>query len=219
MPDGFKYAALATRNDEFYADRVFDPRAIAGMRPSLEPMATPWLSVQAAARERGLRLLTADRVEAEGIDPRQVLVIAYDWTPDAERLIARGARPAILVSFEPPVIAWWLYYHLERVSAWFPHTFLFEGARERVAASTWFHPLYFPQPCPPPRPTGRSWPNRRFLAMINSNKALPLARHLRRWFDTPREVSLKRAVAGLRYRPVTRERYRARLRAIEAFSQ
>ena len=213
------YAALATRNTEFHADRVFDPRAIAAMRASLEPMATPWLAVHAAARERGLRVLTADRVEAEGIDPRQVLVIAYDWTPDAERLIARGARPAVLVSFEPPVIAWWLYYHLKEVSARFPHTFLFEGARDRVARTTWFHPLYFPQPCPPPRPTGRPWSHRRFLAMINSNKALPRGRELARWLDRPRELSVRREIAGLRYRPIARDRYRARLRAIAAFAE
>ncbi|HEX8967859.1 MAG TPA: glycosyltransferase family 10, partial [Chloroflexota bacterium] len=214
----FAYAALATRNAEFYADRVFDPSAIAAMRPSLEPMATPWLRVHDLAQARGIRLVTADRVESDGIDPREVLLIAYDWTPDAERLIARGACPAVLVSFEPPVIAWWLYYHLERVSARFPHTFLFEGARERVAPTTWFHPLYFPQPCPPPRPTGRPWSKRRFLIMINSNKALPRARDAARWLDRPREVSLKRLLASVRYRPVARERYRARLRAIEAFS-
>jgi hypothetical protein len=200
------YAALATRNTEFYGDRVFNERAIARMRASLQPMARPWLAVRAAARERGLRLVTADRVEAEGIDPSQVLVIAYDWTPDAERLIARGARPAVLVSFEPPVIAWSLYYHLERVSALFPHTFLFEGARERVAPTTWFHPLYFPQPCPPPRPTGLPWSRRKFLAMINSNKARPRGRDLARWFDRPRELSIRRELAGLRYRPVASDR-------------
>jgi hypothetical protein len=32
-------------------------------------------------------------------------------------------------------------------------------------------------------------------------------------------VSLKRTIAGLRYRPVARDRYRARLRAIEAFAK
>ena len=211
-------AALATRNTEFYADRVFDPRAIQAMRSSLQPMARPWLQVHAAAHERGLRLLTADRVADEHIDPRQVLLVAYDWTPDAEHLIRQGATPAALVSFEPPVIAWWLYYHLERVSAYFPHAFLFEGARDRVAPASRFHPLHFPLPCPAPRPTGRPWPQRRFLVMVNSNKALPSARQLARWLDQPRELSLKRVVAGLRYRPIARDRYGARLRAIEAFA-
>jgi hypothetical protein len=54
--------------------------------------------------------------------------------------------------------------------------------------------------------------------MVSSNKAVPRARDLARWFDRPREVSLKRTLAGLRYRPVARERYAARLRAIEAFA-
>jgi len=214
----FAYAALATRNTEFYENRAFKPEAIAQMRPTLQNMATPWLPVHAAAREGGLELITADRVEAEGIDPAQVLLVAYDWTPDAKRLVARGVKPAVLASFEPPVIAWWLYYHLESVSARFPHTFLFEGARDRVAPTTWFHPLFFPQPCPPPRPTGRPWSSRRFLAMIQSNKAQPRARDLARWFDRPREVSLERTLAGLRYRPIARDRYGFRLRAIEAFA-
>src|ERR1700716_3581789 len=119
MAEGLTYAALATRNTEFYENRVFDPAAIARMRRSLEPMATPWLHVQSVARERGLRLMTADRVDAEGIDPHRALLVAYDWTPDAKRLVDRGARPATLVSFEPPVIAWWLYYHVEAISARF----------------------------------------------------------------------------------------------------
>jgi alpha(1,3/1,4) fucosyltransferase len=219
MADGLTCAALATRNTEFYDNRVFDPAEIAGMRRSLEPMATPWVHVFAAARDRGLRLMTADRVGADGIDPRHVLLVAYDWTPDAEDLARQGARPAALVSFEPPVIAWWLYYHLPRISARFPHTFLFEGARERVASTTRFHPLYFPQPCPPPRPTGQPWSKRRFLIMINSNKALPNGRDLGRWLDRPRELSIRRELAGLRYRAIARDRYRARLRAIEAFSR
>jgi alpha(1,3/1,4) fucosyltransferase len=218
MSDGPRYAALATRNTEFYANRVFDPHAVAAMRASLQPMAAPWLHVHTVARERGLELVTADRVEADGLDPRQVFLLAYDWTPDAKKLLERGARPAALLSFEPPVIAWWLYYHLQRVSALFPHTFLFEGARERVAKTTWFHPLHFPEACPPPRPTGKPWSQRRFLTMINSNKAIPRVRDLGRWLDRPREVSLKRTIAGLRYRPVARERYQARLRAIEAFA-
>lgn len=219
MADRPIYAALATRNVEFYDNRVFDPQAIARMRRSLEPMATPWLAVQAIARERGLDVVTADQVGARGIDPRHVLLVAYDWTPDAQRLLDQGAQPAALVSFEPPVIAWWLYYQLGPISLRFPHTFLFEGARERVAPTTRFHPLHFPLPCPHPRPTGRSWSKRRFLTMINSNKALPRWRDFARWLDRPREVSIKRALAGWRYRPIARDRYLARLRAIQAFGR
>jgi hypothetical protein len=96
---------------------------------------------------------------------------------------------------------------------------LFEGARERVAPTTRFHPLFFPQPCPHPRPTGRTWSKRGFLTMINSNKAMPRWRDLGRWLDRPREVSIKRELAGLRYRPIARDRYLARLRAIQELSE
>src|SRR4029079_17397741 len=72
-------AALATRNSEFYAGRVFDADAVRRMRPALQPMAWPWLRVVELAAERGTTLLTADQVT----DPRDVHLIAYDWTPDA----------------------------------------------------------------------------------------------------------------------------------------
>jgi len=55
--------------------------------------------------------------------------------------------------------------------------------------------------------------------MINSNKALPRATDPRRWLDRPREVSLKRLLAGWRYRPIARDRYAARFSAIDAFSE
>jgi hypothetical protein len=179
----------------------------------------PWVAVSAAAGERGLRLMTSDAVRKERIDPRQMLLIAHDWTAEARGLVKRGARPAALISFEPPVTAWNLYHRLGPVSNRFPHTFLFEGARDRVAPTTRFHPLYIPQPCPPPRPTGRAWSKRRHLVMIENNHAVPRWRDLARWFDRPREVSLKREWAGLKYRPILRDRYRARLRAIEAFAR
>lgn len=177
--------------------------------------ATPWPEVAAAAQDHALIFGTLHGSES---DPSRELLIATNWTRDVERMLARGATPAVLLSFESPVTAWQLYLHLEQISAYFPHTFMFDGARERVAPATRFHPLYFPVPCPPPRPTGLPWSNRRFLVAINDNVAIPRAREVARWFDRPREVSLSRTLAGLRYRPIARDRYQARLRAFEAFS-
>jgi hypothetical protein len=181
-------------------------------------MALPWLAVQSDARERGLACVTADQVIQNGLDPKSVLLVAYDWTPDAAELLSHGARPAALVSFEPPVIAWELYYGLRRLSGRFPHTFLFGGARARVHPSSCFHALHFPEPRPPERPMATPWSTRGFLTMINSNKALPRAHDAARWLDRPREVSLKRLVAGLRYRPILKDCYVDRLRAIAAFA-
>jgi len=214
-PRSEKIAALATRNHEFYAGRVFDAESIRAMRPSLQPMAWPWLHVHNVARERGLRLVTADRV---GADARDVLLVAYDWTPDAASLVERGAKPAALVSFEPPVIAWQLYADLPRLSRSFTDIFLFEGARPRVAAGTRFHSLRFPQSCPPQDVIAPPWGERRFLCMINSNKALARVTSPARWLDRPREVSLKRTLAALRYPPIARDQYWQRLHAIASFA-
>jgi hypothetical protein len=204
---------LATRNSEFYNDRVFDAGAIRHMRPSLQPMATPWLAVHAEAVRRGIDVVTADRVT----HPRATTLIAYDWTPDAQRLVDGGARPGALVSFEPPVIAWRLYVDLPRLSGIFPDIFLFEGARARVRSS--FHSLRFPQPCPAPSVPGAPWVHRRFMVMINSNKALPKPTSVARWFDRPRELSVKRVFAAVRFAPIRRDRYDARLAAIDAFGE
>ena len=205
-------AALATRNAEFYGNKVFDSNAIRAMRPSLRPMALPWLSARRELCERGISLVTADQVAR----PSEAVLIAYDWTPDAERLVQQGAQPAALLSFEPPVIAWWLYAYLPSVSARFVHTLWFEGARARAKGR--FHRLLFPQAFPDAQQPATPWRSRRFLTMINSNKVLARARDLPRWFDKPREVSLRRELAALRYPPIGRDSYRVRLAAIDAFA-
>ena len=92
----------------------------------------------------GCRLITADRVAAEGIDPQARAAGRRDWTPDAQKLVAARRPAGGLISFDPPVIAWWLYYHLQQVSALFPHTFMFEGAREPGGADHALPPAVLP---------------------------------------------------------------------------
>jgi hypothetical protein len=204
--------ALATRNTELYGNRTFDAEAILAMRPSLQPMAWPWLTVHEVAQERGHTMCTADQVA----DTADVKLIAYDWNPDAERLIARGAHASALVSFEPPVIAWQLYADLPRISARFAHTIWFAGARSRALGR--FHQLHFPQRCPPVEQARLPWGERHFLVMINSNKVLARAWQLDRWLERPREVSLKRELAAVRFPAIGHDQYRARLAAIDAFA-
>src|SRR3954447_19019542 len=86
--------ALATRNTEFYANRVFDADEIARMGPTLPTMALPWLAVHTEAARRGIDMVTADRVTS----PAETTLIAYDWTPDAQLLVQKGAHPGALDS-------------------------------------------------------------------------------------------------------------------------
>lgn len=208
--------ALDAWTPEFQSGRAFNPAAVRDMRPEMVWMAAPWLRVGEAARAAGFEPLTADQVEAQGIDPREVLLISHDWTPIGARLLARGARPAALLTLEPPVIAWSFYYHLRAISARFPHTFVFRGARERVAPSSVFHDLRFPVMPPQSLPARVPWQERRLMVMVNSGKVL--VRNARFTFERPREYSFRRELAALLYPPIGRDRYLERLRAIRYFA-
>src|SRR5919199_927246 len=96
--------ALAIRNENMQSDRIFE---LPPDGPVDQAPYTPWGRVRQLARDRGFRLFTADRAD---VDPRETLLIAYDWIPRAQALVAAGARPAILTTLEPPVIAWSFYY-------------------------------------------------------------------------------------------------------------
>ncbi len=204
--------ALAIRNADLQDDRLF---GIGDDGPVDQTPYAPWRLVRELAREHGFWLMTADRVEAFGIDPRSVTVLAYDWPPAARALVAAGAQPGILTSLEPPVIAWQLYYHLPKLSAQFPVAFLFGGAAERIAPGCAFHQLFYPQVRRPQVVSWSDWPRRRFLVTIIANKAI--VRSFRRWFDRPREVSVKRELASRFYSPLRSDLYLERLRAIAYF--
>lgn len=205
--------AFAIRNQEFLGDRIFD---LLPDGPVDQAPYTPWRRVRELARERGLKLVTGDRVLNGEYAASSALLLAYDWTPLSAALVEAGTRPAALVSFEPPIIAWELYYKLRRISAQFPHTFLFAGGSGRVSPRTRFHPLAFPQVREPGEDSGAPWEERRFLVMMGGNKGL--VRNPVRFFDRPREFSLRREVATRRYPALGDELYTERLRAIEHFA-
>ncbi len=214
-----KPVALSIRNADMQADRIFDLPADG---PVDQAPYTPWRLVRDYGRAADLELMTADRVVARGIDPRQVTLISYDWPPTTDALVAQGAQLGVLTSLEPPVIAWELYYNLPELSARFSHVYLFAGAAPRVAPQARFHPLYFPQVRTPhaldmsDATDWSAWQHRRFLVSINSNKAM--VRSFTRWFDKPREVSVKRELASRRYRPIGEDLYLERLRAAAHFA-
>ena len=190
MSSALRPVALSIRNADMQGDRIFNLQPDG---PVDQAPYTPWRLVRDLGRAVGLDLMTADQVAARGIHPQEVTVISYDWPPSTDTLAAGGASLQVLTSLEPPVIAWELYYHLRRTSARFAHTFLFNGGRERTAETTQFHTLYFPQVRHPQLIDWAEWQQRRFLVSINSNKAI--VRSLTRWFDKPREVSIKRELA------------------------
>jgi hypothetical protein len=216
VSDSLRPVALSIRNADMQGDRIF---ALLPDGPVDQAPYTPWRIVREQAAAAGFHLMTADQVFKRGIDPREVLVISYDWPPSTDMLVRNGARLGVLTSLEPPVIAWELYYKLRKLSAHFPHVYLFAGAANRLAPQTWgkFHPLYFPQVRTPRPWTDAEWQRRKFLVSINSNKAI--VRSFTRWFDAPREVSVKRELASRLYPPIADDLYLERLRAAAHFAR
>lgn len=208
-----KVVALAIRNPDLQEDRIFE---LASDGPVDQAPYTPWRLVRELAGAHGLLVMTADRVAALGLDPRSVTVLAYDWPPSAQVLVAAGARPGVLTSLEPPVIAWELYYQLPQLSARFPTVFLFGGAAERIAPGCNFRQLLFPQVRQPGEVVWPEWSGRRFLVSIVANKAI--VRSFTRWFDQPREVSVKRELASRLYPPLASDLYIERLEAVAQFA-
>jgi hypothetical protein len=205
--------ALSIRNADMQAGRIFD---LAPDGPVDQAPYTPWRLVRDLGRDVGFELVTADHVLSGGNKLREVGVVSYDWPPLTDALVAQGAQLEILTSLEPPVIAWELYYHLRRVSERFPHTLLFEGGRPRAASTTQFHELFFPQVRKPMDIEWTEWRRRKLLVSITSNKAI--VRSLRRLFDRPREVSLKRELATRLYPPIGKDLYLERLRLAAHFA-
>jgi hypothetical protein len=195
------------------ADRIFE---LAPDGPVDQAPYTPWRTVRDLARSVGLDVMTADQLTARGINPHDALVISYDWPPATDALVGAGAQLAVLTSLEPPIIAWELYYRLPRLSARFPHVWLFAGGAERAAPGAKFHPLHFPQVRQSRPLSTEEWRSRRFLVAIHSNKAI--VRSFARWFDTPREVSVKRTLATWRYPPIGADLYLERMRAAAHFA-
>ena len=210
---GLRPVALSIRDADMQGDRIFTLPSDGPV--DLAPY-TPWRLVREVGCAAGFELMTADQIGVRGIDPREVTVISYDWPPSTDTLVAGGASLGVLTSLEPPVIAWELYYHLRETSGRFPHTLLFEGGRKRAAATTEFHSLQFPQVRHPRLIDWAEWRQRSFLVSINSNKAV--VRSFTRWFDRPREVSIKRELASRLYPPVGADLYLERLRAAAQFA-
>ena len=132
--------ALAIRNADFQDDRIFD---LVSDGPVDQAPYTPWRLVRDLAqrtrvpgRNRRPGCHARDR-SANGHGPRLRLAAA------AQALVAAGARPGVLTSLEPPVIAWELYYRLPQLSARFPVAFLFGGAAERDRPGLHVSPVAF----------------------------------------------------------------------------
>ena len=91
--------ALAIRNANFLQDRIFE---LVSDGPVDQAPYTPWRLVRDLAREHGYLVVTADRIPALGVDPRSVVVLAYDWPPARRRWSPRARGRASSPAWSHP---------------------------------------------------------------------------------------------------------------------
>lgn len=146
-------------------NRCFDPAAeYTGCGHALH------VRLARAARQRGMEVATADVYLAEANPASDVVCVTDMVTPLTNRIIAKGARPAICMSLESPLNAQCFYHHIARYAGRFRHNYQFRGTQDRLAGTgTVFHPIIFPMEARIPLPM-QAWDKRDHLVMVNSNK-------------------------------------------------
>jgi hypothetical protein len=164
----------------------------------------PWCYFAAEAKKQGIEMVTGDVYLAMTDRPKNALLISHMITPRTHALIAAGAKPFALFSQESPLIAFRFFFDLSRHSALYPHVFVPRGFKNKVAVSSQFHDLYFPEPYTVGATIPGDWRLRKHLTMISGNKRSPF--------------TLKRFIGGVLSGKFYREFYKERLAAIEYFA-
>jgi hypothetical protein len=220
-------AALITGDPAFDEDRAFDPAAspgYAGAASSGYTGAMMWMHLRSILAEHGIRLATLDVLEREGGDLRGLPFISQGWNEDARRCLERGGFPAVMFSWESPIVIWEVYGDLPRLGRIFHEILLLPGAVDRVPRSR-FTPMLVPRHREPLSAT--PWAGRKYLVMVNS-RHLPepvsllslIAAVLARVFSPGRtaRAGIRRQLVCMRDRELCRELYSERLRAIRSLS-
>jgi alpha(1,3/1,4) fucosyltransferase len=191
---------IDTGNWHFYENRLFEPEVA-----SKSPGALSFCRFAQLAHNAGYTVVTGD-VAARANSTAGMIVVTEELTPWTETLKQKGAALGAIYSWESPSFAWRFYRNLSGVVGCYPHAFLFPGAARRIRApKTRIHMSMFPQPqrgvaeC-----AEKTWQQRKFLAMVNSNLVRRVIRPSHVW-------------ASLRDPALRGELYSERRRAIRHF--
>lgn len=187
-----------------------------------------WERFRAAIRSTGLEIVRAGTETERHIDARRTLLVSHGWSSHGARLIANGATPAVLLSFESPVIDYLFYWRLPTLSQRFRFVFVYGGALARVARTTTATPLFPPLLSRVPRYDTPQWSERAYLTSVLGNKfsrpvslwQLCLAA-LNRYLPGPldRKESVRRQLVCLTDPSFRRTLYDERIRILLHFSR
>jgi len=180
----------------------------------------------AVMRARGLETVTADVYLGGPLRTRPAVCASVELTRFTDELLTLDhVDPAVCISLESPIVARDFYSRIDEVSQRFRHVFLWKGAHARATGRAVFHEVHWPYPDLAPAAPALPWGERRFLALVNSNKRVfafprPLfqprhPRHSLRMLLPPLRVQRAR----FRDRWFWSELYKERLAAIRHFAR
>ena len=190
-----------------------------------------WLQVFAElAQKEGFAVVSGDialsNVQCGYWNAKDVLIIQALNAFHGRELTRSGAKTAILIGFESPLIAYYFYDQLPKIAPVFKNRILFSGAFQTFNAPQGFnYPAHFPSFNTEDIITPlTSWDERDFLVMVTANKFwkepfnIPLFRNPKRYAGLMLE-QWRKWKSPTRLLAIKNELQTKRLEAIEFFGK
>ncbi|MBT4090894.1 MAG: hypothetical protein HOE30_20605 [Deltaproteobacteria bacterium] len=179
-----------------------------------------YFQLQQEGKKRGFEFITADEYLTMSHSPF-ALCVTDMFSPYTEKVLEKGAFPAVCSSMESPIIAKKFYHHIKKYSGHFRYNIQFRGTQERFRdLKTDFHTMHYPVERLFPPLSDTTWKNKKYLTLINRNK-----RSLILDFKGLNAIKTLAKVAVFKWWQLTdpwmrsREIYVDRIKAIHYFSQ
>ena len=130
-----------------------------------------WPSLYNEAAKNNIECITSDIFLNQRLNANQKYYCITDmYTSRTNKILKKGAIPAICFSLESPLIARTFYHNIEKYAGKFFHSYLFEGTRSRLKkTSTQFHTMHFPVYSHIEK-KNIPWQEKKYVVIINSNK-------------------------------------------------
>jgi hypothetical protein len=133
-----------------------------------------WIPILAERlKQRGISTMTGDvalsKVNSSLLKAKDIWVIQDDLNPEADALIALGAKGKVLLCFESPLFAANFYQNLYQVSLNFEHSIVFKGVKQEAFPLVKAHTLFFPS-FDESNPDELPWSTKKYLVMVAGNK-------------------------------------------------
>ncbi len=149
-------------------NKLFNPLFAAKVSHTLLPFC--YLSEE--GKKYGLTFITPDVFLKNLQSFPNAVLMSHLTSPDTQKIIEAGAKPAVLFCQESPYIATGFYAKLKRLSSMFKHSFVFSGMKKRLSKKTIYHPIHFVQQFNFANFTAVPFEQKKFATMISGNKKI-----------------------------------------------